>query len=220
VGASSNQSGSSGGGWLLGGVCVVIIVIAAATNQGKSSPQQDSVSPATVAAEDASPQVAPPAPAALSPEEVRTGLRHFASTKEAGGVQGMMIYSQNCHEALGRDFSWAKLDRCGAFDQRASIELADEVGTEATYFEEETVAGRYLQAALKAGEPAEEADQRLAMLQAKITKARDAEIKAAALAAATVSDDEEGDTTSLEVIQPEAPSDPPTEPADATSSDA
>lgn len=216
---SSNKSGSSGGGWLLGGVCVVIILIAAATNQGTSSPQQDSVSPATVAAAEASPQATPPTPAPLSLDEVKIGLRHFALSKEGGGAQGMMIYSQNCHEALGREFTWAKLDRCGAFDQRASLDLADEIGTEATYFEQETVAGRYLGAAVKAGDPAEEADQRLAMLQARIVKARDAEIKAAALAATAVSDDEDGDTARSDVIESEPLSEPPIETADETSSD-
>jgi hypothetical protein len=150
---------------------------------------------------------------------VKIGLRHFASSKEAGGVQGMMIYSQNCHEALGREFTWAKLDRCGAFDQRASLELADEIGAEATYFEQETVAGRYLAAAVKAGEPAEQADLRLASLQARINKARDTEIKAAALVETTVAEDEVNNASSPNAEAVDAPTELTSEAAEEITTD-
>src|SRR3546814_19566515 len=83
-----------------------------------------------------------------------------------------MIYSENCYDALSHKFDWSKLDTCGAFDQ-AAVHAADTtdltgLSKEASYFQSEVAAGRYLAAATAAGAEAEAADQRLAARQAKV----------------------------------------------------
>jgi hypothetical protein len=84
-----------------------------------------------------------------------------------------MVYSQNCYDALGRAFTWRKLDRCGGFDMlavRAIDDAAAPPAGERDYFQSEAAAGRYLAAATSAGEPAEEADLRLSQLQARTAR--------------------------------------------------
>lgn len=92
------------------------------------------------------------------------------------GLPGEMIYSQNCYDALSRQFSWPKLDACGAFDMRAVQALGDDEATgnekEVEWFQSETAAGRYLKAAVSAGEDADEADVRLSDLQGRIVAAQ------------------------------------------------
>src|SRR3546814_14294363 len=83
-----------------------------------------------------------------------------------------MIYSENCYDALSHKFDWSKLDTCGAFDQ-AAVHAADTtdltgLSKEASYFQSEVAAGRYLAAATAAGAAAEAADQRLAALPAEV----------------------------------------------------
>ena len=113
----------------------------------------------------------PPAPLALSPAAVRRGTTRVALAGREG-VAGEMIYSQNCYDALGRAFSWRKLDECGGFDVEGGLGLADEQAatptTEAAWFEPETAAGRYLKAATAAGLEAGQADERLAGLQRQV----------------------------------------------------
>jgi hypothetical protein len=83
-----------------------------------------------------------------------------------------MIYSQNCYDALGRKFTWSKLDACGAFDAEAVLAVGEdettEGGAETAWFQSETAAGRFLKAAIAAGEPADEADARWSDLQARV----------------------------------------------------
>jgi len=86
-----------------------------------------------------------------------------------------MIYSQNCYDSLTREFTWAKLDRCGAFDLLSVRSLdaeADTPTSESSYFASEAAAGRYLAAATKAGEKPENADVRLEDLQKRISNIR------------------------------------------------
>lgn len=108
----------------------------------------------------------------FSPGEARKGLSEFRLVYSAERLSGAMIYSQNCYDALTREFSWSKLDRCGAADMAAvnALMKADTEGltSEVAYFDSETAAQRYLTAAIKAGEPAEEADQRLSALQSRV----------------------------------------------------
>lgn len=111
----------------------------------------------------------------LNPASVRRGVADLRLVVAAEGVSGAMIYSQNCYEGLTHTFSWKRLDVCGAADVLAArsfsgSEIADSV-TEAAYFESETVAGRYLAAAVGAGEEASEADVRLEKLQTRIGRA-------------------------------------------------
>lgn len=117
-------------------------------------------------------QSPPPPPAALDAASVSRGVAHMRLASGAEGFSGAMIYSQNCYDALGRQFSWAQLDRCGAFDVIAarSIDAAEpaDLTTENDYFQSEAVAGRYLAAATGAGQEAGAADTRLADLQRRV----------------------------------------------------
>lgn len=118
-----------------------------------------------------------PAPAEpLSETSVRRGISHLRLAVRAEGFSGGMVYSQNCYDALAREFTWAKLDQCGGADMLAarSIDNVDtsELSSEAGYFESEAAAGRYLAAATGAGEPAAEADTRLSKLQSRAARER------------------------------------------------
>ncbi len=122
------------------------------------------------------PASAPPPVEPLSAASVAGGMAHLRMAFAAEAFPGAMIYSQNCYDALSRQFSWARLDQCGGFDMLAvrsmndadTGDLTDEVG----YFESEAAATRYLAAATAAGEDASEADNRLAALQAQSGRAR------------------------------------------------
>lgn len=119
---------------------------------------------------------APPPAEPLSIASANRGAAHLRLAVGAEGLSGAMVYSQNCYDALSRDFSWAKLDQCGGADMLAvrSIESADTAALtgEAAYFESEAAAGRYLAAATGAGLPAPEADARLGQLQHRAARGR------------------------------------------------
>jgi hypothetical protein len=131
---------------------------------------------------------APPQPLSLT--SVRTGAADYRRATAAEGLSGAMIYSQNCYDALASGFSWAKLDSCGAFDMMTVKFMPEDTAAgldkETAYFADETAAGRYLKAATSAGEPTDDADARLAALQART--ARLAGVKPAPLP--TVASDE------------------------------
>jgi hypothetical protein len=107
----------------------------------------------------------------LSSASLDKGRQHLTMVLGAEGLPGAMIYSQNCYDALSRDFSWARLDLCGGFDMLAvaAIDTAatDGLSSEVEYFGSEAAAGRYLALATKAGLEAGEADMRLETLQAR-----------------------------------------------------
>lgn len=120
--------------------------------------------------------IEPPATVApLAPAQVTRGLRHLRLAYAAEGLSGAMIYSQSCYDGLSRDFSWAALDRCGAFDLQAvrTAEAAsgESLTSELEYFGPETAAARYLAIATKAGETTENADLRLDALQKQVAGA-------------------------------------------------
>lgn len=117
----------------------------------------------------------PPEVAALSLTSIKKGEAHLKAALVAG-LPGEMIYSQNCYDALSRQFSWKKLDVCGAFDLAAVQALGDDEAPgfekEAAWFQSEAAAGRYLKAAVSAGEDSSEADVRLNDLEARVSKVR------------------------------------------------
>lgn len=119
---------------------------------------------------------APPPPEPLSVAAANRGMALVRMAVTAEGFPGAMIYSQNCYDALGRRFSWAKLDMCGAADMLAARSIADvdtsTIASEAGYFQSEAAAGRYLAAATAAGEPTDQADQRLSQLQQRAARER------------------------------------------------
>jgi len=118
----------------------------------------------------------PPPVEPLSAASVTRGISHLRAAFGAEGFSGAMVYSQNCYDALAHHFSWSKLDQCGAFDALAARSTADADMTglenEASWFQSETAAGRYLAAATGAGEPADEADRRFSDIQTRAGRSR------------------------------------------------
>lgn len=163
-------SSGSGGGWVIAGLAALglIAVSQCLTNNGNQNVAEAS----RESTEDAiANSVAAQPPAPVRPLDLSSAKRGMAHVSLAAreGLAGEMIYSQNCFDALSRHFSWAKLDRCGAFDAEAVAALGDAKTTgldkEATWFDSEAAAGRYLKAAISAGQEAAAADERLAALQ-------------------------------------------------------
>ena len=117
----------------------------------------------------------PPPVQPLSETAVKQGVVQLRLAEKAESLSGAMVYSQNCYDALVHQFSWSKLDACGAADMLAvrTVPEVDVTGldSEAKYFDSEAAAGRYLAAATGAGEAADEADRRLSQLQARVGRA-------------------------------------------------
>jgi hypothetical protein len=165
---------SNAGGCLAAGIIVALLLaIGRCSTSGgsSSSPAAQEVGTAQQALATAvSEQTLPPL-AALSPTAVKRGASRVALTTHEG-LAGEMIYSQNCYDAVGHTFTWHKLDECGGFDIEASLALGDDepanAATEVAWFDGEAAAGRYLKAAIAAGQDADAADQRLATLQSQV----------------------------------------------------
>jgi len=170
---------SPSNGWTAFLVIAVISILVLASS--KCSSDQGTSGAASSEASNAAQQAIGSAIAAQAPPSVEP--LNFVSVKKAGvhlkavqieGLPGEMIYSQNCYDALSRQFSWSKLDACGAFDMGAVQALGDDEAAgnekEVEWFQSETAAGRYLKAAVSAGEDADEADVRLSDLQARVAK--------------------------------------------------
>lgn len=146
-----------------------LVLVVGMCSSSKDKPVQSFASPTL---SNQIERMAPPEPAPIAPLDngaIGKGKQHLRLALAAEGLSGAMIYSQNCYDSLSRSFSWNKLDQCGGFDLLA-VKAADSADTEGltaevSYFGEEEAAGRYLAVATKAGEPAEEADKRLADLQ-------------------------------------------------------
>ncbi len=170
-------SRSGVGFWTVVGIVVVVILAisrCSGSNVGGTTPTavaSQGVGNAQDALDSAVAAQSPPPVKELSRSSLRLGASRVPlSSRE--GLAGEMIYSQNCYDALGRRFTWAKLDECGGFDIEASLSLGDgePAGqeTEVAWFDGEAAAGRYLKAATAAGQEAEAADRRLADLQAQV----------------------------------------------------
>lgn len=119
---------------------------------------------ATVEAEPSEQQIAP-----VDASSVSEGGLHFRQVTGAKVAKGAIIYSKNCYSRLDKDFAWSALDRCGSFDLMAYRVLERQTAffdpEETSYFEQETIAGRYLNAALTNGAKAEDADTRFREVQ-------------------------------------------------------
>lgn len=167
-GQRPNPNDARNAGLVIGGLIVVAVIVGQCSSRRDSSTQAARMVDTNMGASIAA-QSPPPAPASLDTVSVNRGVAHMRLAFGAEGFSGAMIYSQNCYDALGRQFSWAQLDRCGAFDVLAarSIEATEpaDLTTETDYFQSEAVAGRYLAAATGAGQEAGAADNRLANLQ-------------------------------------------------------
>ena len=160
--------------------CVALVAIIgffALVSQCSGPNQTDNASPLPTLESNESAAVQQPAPPdPIAKDSIDRAATHFRLALGAEGFGGAMIYSQNCFDALSRDFSWVNLDRCGAFDMIAVRAMLDSdvtgLDNEAAYFQTETAAGRYLAAAIAGGEKPEDADRRLSDLQARASKAR------------------------------------------------
>jgi hypothetical protein len=165
------------GGWLAAGALVGLILLIVGISQC-SSPDGDAAGDAAnLMNENVSAAIAAQSPAPVEPlnrASVDRGVAHLRVAVGAEGFPGAMIYSQNCYDALSRQFSWAKLDVCGAFDMLAVRSTPDTetsgLDNETRYFESETAAGRYLAAATGAGEDVAKADTRLSQLQSRVAR--------------------------------------------------
>lgn len=166
-------SKSDNGALVVGLVVLCLLAWAIGQCSGSASAPREAASEA--AAEAIASGVASQVPQpvlAVDRASVKLALKRLALAARSEGLSGEMIYSQNCYDALTRQFSWAKLDGCGAFDH-AAVQAIDDAtvvvaGPEADWFESEASAGRYLKAAVAAGEEPGKADFRLRDLQAMV----------------------------------------------------
>lgn len=166
-------------GWILAGIAgIAIIAWISNSSNTTTSATTTTASNSAVGLEDAQANLSAAAPAPPTPLDVSAAQRGYAQFRRLStlGADGSaQIYSRNCYDALGKAFDWHQLDRCGGFDALASrwTDEGDNVDGDAlTYFQSETAATRYLQAASTNGLPATDADQRWARLQAMAQKTR------------------------------------------------
>lgn len=168
AGAPKPNKGSAG--W---GIVAVVVITLIAIGQCSSKPkteQQQAAANFTSQTSEAIASAAPPVVEPLAALSIKSAAKDFKAVYAAEDLAGAMIFSQNCFEGLAHEFSWARLDECGAFDVMAVQKLdADPANSssEAAYFDQETAAGRYLAAVTSAGEVPDAADQRLEELQTK-----------------------------------------------------
>lgn len=160
------------------GVIIAIVVVVMAAGRCSSDTDNANSSAAANLMNDALSNgieaQSPPPPEPLAAASITRGVAHLRLAVAAEGFPGAMIYSQNCYDALSRQFSWTKLDLCGGFDMlavrsAASLEMSG-LSSEAAYFESETAAARYLAAATGAGLETGAADARLSELQSRVAR--------------------------------------------------
>jgi hypothetical protein len=173
--APPDQSGLLGFGAIAG----VLVLIAIAGKCSGSSSDTNYNGLMNAANDDLGNAIAaqtPSATAPLNPISINKGVAHLRLVVAAEGFSGAMIYSQNCYDALSREFSWSKLDQCGGADMLAARSIEDvdtgDLSSEAAWFQSEAGAGRYLAVASGAGLAPNEADERLSQLQAKLANSR------------------------------------------------
>ncbi|MEA2885144.1 MAG: hypothetical protein QOH32_4400 [Bradyrhizobium sp.] len=169
----ADNSGCIGAAIVIGAIFFLLLIVGKCSSNTTSNTADLSAS--NMAAENISSAVAaqgPPPVQPLSEPAVKEGLAQLRLAEKAESLSGAMIYSENCYDALSHQFSWSKLDSCGAADMLAVRTLPEldlsSLDSEAKYFESEAAAGRYLAAATGAGEAADEADRRLSQLQARV----------------------------------------------------
>jgi hypothetical protein len=161
---------------LVVGVVLLLVTIGRCSTTAPTVNTSDTLNQATADMGNAIAAQTPQPVEPLSPASVARGVAHLRLAFNAENLSGAMIYSQNCYDALAHQFTWPRLDQCGAFDMLA-VRSLPEAGTagldnEAAYFQSEAAAGRYLAAATGAGEPAGEADTRLSALQGGVAHVR------------------------------------------------
>lgn len=161
---------------VIGGILLLLYLISRCSPDTADTNGIEAMNAANAEMGNAIAAQSPPPPEPLNAASVSRGVAQLRLAAGAEGFSGAMIYSQNCYDALSREFTWARLDQCGAADMLAarSIDSADTVAlvSEPTYFQSESAAARYLVAATGAGQPAPEADTRLSQLQGRVARER------------------------------------------------
>lgn len=170
---ANEQTNTGASGWVTAALVLgLLFAIGMCSSRSTNNPTQSFASPTLTNQIETMPAPSPAPIDALSLASVRKGQRHLTMVLRAEGLSGAMIYSQNCYDALSRDFSWVRLDLCGGFDMLAvaAVETTATEGLsgEVAYFGSEAAAGRYLALATKAGQEAGEADLRLEALRARV----------------------------------------------------
>ena len=173
VGTSKKPDGCA---WAAGiGALLFVIYLLSQCSNSSSTNSSAAMNSANAEMSNSIAAQTPPPVEPLSAASVARGASHYRTVFAAESHSGAMVYSQNCYDALSREFSWAKLDQCGGFDMvavRAMDAAASAPSNEQDYFQSEAAAGRYLAAATGAGEPADDADRRLSQLQARSARER------------------------------------------------
>lgn len=165
-------------GWVLAGIIFIGVMVWVSSSP--SATEGDNTTSATsVAAPESSDTnlvaAGPPPPSPLDRSAAQRGYAQFRKLAGLSADGSAQIYSRNCYEAIGKVFDWHQLDRCGGFDAIASrwTDEAEAVDADAlSYFQSETAATRFLQAAASNGLSGAEADQRWARIQAMAQQAK------------------------------------------------
>lgn len=173
--APKNAGKTDNTGCVILGVAILSIALVALGQCSSKSTGNVSESAAAQVTQNLSSAVAAQTPSPVQPlsrQRVKEGLANYRMVYQAEGLIGAKVFSQNCYDALSKSFSWGKLDLCGAFDAATATAVSDDDATahadEASFFDPEVAAQRYLAAATGAGEQADEADNRWSAVQARL----------------------------------------------------
>lgn len=162
--------------WILAGVLGLgFVVWLGGNDSGASSNNVMNVDMNAEVDSNAAMAVTPDEPLPLDVSAAQRGYGQFRAVSALHDTASPPIFSRNCYDALGKAFDWHQLDRCGGFDALAAraIEQDDSADEdELAYFQSETAATRFLQAATTAGLDTTVADERWARLQRMALKAR------------------------------------------------
>ena len=151
-------------GWIIAGV-IGFGVIASVVGSGNDRPAADPIASSDyeTAADNLLAPAQPETPLPLNKIAVKRGQTQMKLVVGLDLSGAAKIFSQNCYDALSRKFDWHQLDRCGGFDATAGRWTEDHLavtGAEADWFQSESAAARYLNAATSNGLPPSEADIR------------------------------------------------------------
>lgn len=161
---ASEQDGGKTVGWIIAGV-IGVGVVASVVGSGNDRPAADPVTSTDfeTSADNLLAPTQPEPPLPLDKSAVKRGqtqLKLVAGLDLSGAAK---IFSQNCYDAVSRKFDWHQLDRCGGFDATAGRWTEDHLTVttdETNWFQSESAAARYLNAATSNGLSPSEADIR------------------------------------------------------------
>lgn len=172
--APSGQDDQKAFGYGLAGLVVFLFIGATfcskQDNQSNAPAASENYGQAAANLDSAAEAAAPLPMDASAVQRGASQLRLVASLDLPGSRQ---IFSQNCYDALAKQFDWHQLDRCGGFDALAVrwIEQSTSLTEgELEYFQSEAAATRFLTAATTNGLAGSDADIRWAALASSTRK--------------------------------------------------